>query len=105
MIWAVDPIFIEEKEDDENEDRLLSVLKGHSNVVTTCRWSPDGKSWKWKSSLDRWLASASDDETIRIWKKSEKEEDNEEEENDNIIRYECAHIFKGHHSGTREASP
>jgi len=43
MIWAVDPIFIEEKEDDENEDRLLSVLKGHSNVVTTCRWSPDGK--------------------------------------------------------------
>ena len=43
MIWAVDPIFIEEKEDDENEDRLLSVLKGHSNIVTTCRWSPDGK--------------------------------------------------------------
>ena len=51
------------------------------------------------------MASAFDDETIRIWKKSEKEEDNEEEENDNIIRYECAHIFKGHHSGTREASP
>ena len=51
------------------------------------------------------MASASDDETIRIWKKSEKEEDNEEEENDNIILYEFAHIFKGHHSGTREASP
>lgn len=50
------------------------------------------------------MASASDDETIRIWKKSEKEEDNEEEENDNIIRYECAHIFKGHHSDVTDLS-
>ena len=43
LIWSTDPIFSEEKEDDENTDRLLSVLRGHSNVVTCCRWSPDGK--------------------------------------------------------------
>lgn len=43
LIWSTDPIFSEEKEDDENTDRLLSVLRGHSNVVTCCRWSPDGR--------------------------------------------------------------
>ena len=66
MIWALDPIFSEEKENDETVDRLLSILKGHSNVVTTCRWSPDGKySCQLVFHLSRLLASASDDETVR----------------------------------------
>ena len=43
QIWSTEPIFSKEKEDDENTERLLSILKGHSNVVNVCRWSPDGK--------------------------------------------------------------
>lgn len=43
FIWSTDPVFSEEKEDDENTERLLSTLKGHTNEVTCCRWSPDGR--------------------------------------------------------------
>ncbi len=108
MIWALDPIFSEEKENDETVDRLLSILKGHSNVVTTCRWSPDGKySCQLVFHLSRLLASASDDETVRIWRKTEKKieeektnvPEGEEEEEEDVIQYECVRIFKGHHSG------
>ena len=55
------------------------------------------------------LASASDDETVRIWRKTEKkieeektnvpEGEEEEEEEEDVIQYECVRIFKGHHSG------
>lgn len=107
MIWALDPIFSEEKENDETVDRLLSIIKGRSNVVTTCRWSPDGKySCQLVFHLSRLLASASDDETVRIWRKTEKKieektnvPEGEEEEEEDIIQYECVRIFKGHHSG------
>lgn len=108
MIWALDPIFSEEKENDETVDRLLSILKGHSNVVTTCRWSPDGK-YKLPIILIsfRLIASASDDETVRVWRKTEKEPEeekkpaaeNEEDEEEGVIQYECIHVFKGHRSG------
>lgn len=43
FIWSTDPVFSEEKEDDENTERLLSTLRGHTNEVTCCRWSPDGR--------------------------------------------------------------
>ena len=73
-----------------------------------------------------YLASASDDETVRIWKKDEnyvhtfvfidfqhpqgkeesKEEENEEEEDDDddVIRFECIQVYKGHRSGTLSSS-
>ena len=67
FIWATDPIFSEEKEDDENTDRLLSTLKGHTNEATCCRWSPDGRCASCFLLIRSYLATASDDETIRIW--------------------------------------
>ena len=67
FIWATDPIFSEEKEDDENTDRLLSTLRGHTNEVTCCRWSPDGRYASRFCLIRSYLATASDDETIRIW--------------------------------------
>ena len=57
--------------------------------------------------LSRLLASASDDESVRIWRRTEKTEEEktnvseeEEEEEEDVIQYECVRIFKGHHSGT-----
>ena len=96
MIWALDPIFSEEKENDETVDRLLSILKGHGNYYCQLVFH-----------LSRLLASASDDETVRIWRKTEKKieeektnvPEGEEEEEEDVIQYECVRIFKGHHSG------
>ena len=81
------------------------------------------------SSFYRLLASASDDETVRIWKRdetyvsieiaiykqnrdekneTEKEEDKnqenkddseEDEDEENVMRFNCIRVLKGHRSG------
>ncbi|KAK8833027.1 hypothetical protein WA577_004004, partial [Blastocystis sp. JDR] len=110
FIWSTDPVFSEEKEDDENTERLLSTLRGHTNEVTCCRWSPDG----------RYLATASDDETVRIWtqdldykrpseaeadaQKEEQEEESDEESEEDVIRFKCIRVFKGHRSDVSDVS-
>ena len=43
LIWSTEPIFSKEKEEDENVPQLLSVLRGHSDVTSCCRFSPDGR--------------------------------------------------------------
>lgn len=43
LLWSTEPIFSKEKEDDENTPRLLSVLRGHSDVTSCCRFSRDGR--------------------------------------------------------------
>ena len=52
---------------------LRRILRGHKNDIHRIAWSPDG----------RFLASPSDDETIRIW---------------DVARGECTAVLKGHES-------
>ena len=129
LIWSTEPIFSKEKEEDENVPQLLSVLRGHSDVTSCCRFSPDGRfGCVFHRSCTSLLASASNDETIRIWRKTEqsieeemkeegeekkdggeeenggeeggeKEEEEEEEEDKDVLHYECIRILKGHRSG------
>jgi len=50
---------------------LRHVLRGHTDTITRIAWSPDGK----------YLASPSDDKTIRIW---------------DVSKGECVRILEGH---------
>ncbi len=50
---------------------LKHILRGHKGSISNIAWSPDG----------RFLASSSDDKTIRIW---------------NVVRGECTTVLKGH---------
>ncbi|TGZ80748.1 hypothetical protein EX30DRAFT_307236, partial [Ascodesmis nigricans] len=51
----------------ENWDPLLQTLEGHSNVVHTLAFSPDGKTLASGSEDNTTLASGSSDHTVRLW--------------------------------------
>ena len=50
---------------------LKRILRGHTDTINRIAWSPDG----------RFLASPSDDQTIRIW---------------DVARGECVAVLEGH---------
>ncbi len=52
-----------------NQDgTLLITLKGHTKAVNEVNWSPDGK----------FLATASSDKTVKLWRLDVNLEDNEQ---------------------------
>jgi WD40 repeat protein len=61
--------------DDPSEDWFcFSTLKGHTSTVWSLAWAPCG----------RYLASASDDRTVRVWKRVTEHE------------WECVLVLEGH---------
>jgi WD40 repeat protein len=65
--------------DDPSDDWFCAAtLTGHTSTVWSLAWEP---------RLGRYLASSSDDQTIRIWRRFPGKED---------VRFECVAVIEGH---------